>query len=174
MIKVLSFLSNENWFVGHSRGPCGPRFEHHCCSGTFRKCLRRSWNPMQWSVSKLLQRHRTVAGNFDPGNFGLFRRSPGSHLWNPEVPRNPGWKALLYGISFKNKETFVDKHFHNLNKISTMAIVTVLSWKIRCCWLNNWISHWCKLLSFRWRTVMQDTLGITPTGYEDNFLGFYT
>jgi len=35
MIKVLSFLSNENCFAGHSRGPCGshearwPRFEHH-------------------------------------------------------------------------------------------------------------------------------------------------
>jgi len=35
MIKVLSFLSNENGFAGHSRGPCGqhvtrgPRFEHH-------------------------------------------------------------------------------------------------------------------------------------------------
>jgi len=35
MIKVVSFLSNENCFVGHSRGPCGPhvargsRFEHH-------------------------------------------------------------------------------------------------------------------------------------------------
>jgi len=29
MIKVLSFLSNENCFTGHSRGPCGPRFEHH-------------------------------------------------------------------------------------------------------------------------------------------------
>ena len=35
MIKVLSFLSNENCFVGHSRGRCGPhvargpRFEHH-------------------------------------------------------------------------------------------------------------------------------------------------
>jgi len=35
MIKVLSFLSNENCFVSHSRGPCGPhgarrpRFEHH-------------------------------------------------------------------------------------------------------------------------------------------------
>jgi len=29
MIKVLSFLSNEKYFAGHSRGPCGPRFEHH-------------------------------------------------------------------------------------------------------------------------------------------------
>jgi len=29
MIQVLSFLSNENCFAGHSRGPCGPRFEHH-------------------------------------------------------------------------------------------------------------------------------------------------
>ena len=39
MIKVLSFLSNENCFAGHSRGPCGshvargPRFEHHCSMG---------------------------------------------------------------------------------------------------------------------------------------------
>jgi len=33
MIKVLSFLSNENCFAGYSRGPCGPRFEHHCSMG---------------------------------------------------------------------------------------------------------------------------------------------
>ena len=27
---MLSFLSNENCFAGHSSGPCGPRFfEHH-------------------------------------------------------------------------------------------------------------------------------------------------
>jgi len=38
MIKVLSFLSNENCFAGHLRGPCGPheargpRFEHLCCT----------------------------------------------------------------------------------------------------------------------------------------------
>jgi len=25
MIEVLSFLSNENCFAGHSRGLCGPR-----------------------------------------------------------------------------------------------------------------------------------------------------
>jgi len=36
VVKVLSFLSNENCFAGHSRGPCGPHvargpgFEHHC------------------------------------------------------------------------------------------------------------------------------------------------
>ena len=29
MIKVLSFLSKENCFAGHSRGLCGSRFEHH-------------------------------------------------------------------------------------------------------------------------------------------------
>jgi len=32
MIEVPSFLSNENCFAGHSRGPCGPRFEHHCAT----------------------------------------------------------------------------------------------------------------------------------------------
>ena len=26
---MLCFLSIENCFAGHSRGPCGPRFEHH-------------------------------------------------------------------------------------------------------------------------------------------------
>jgi len=31
MIKVSCFLCNENCFAGHSRGPCGPRFEHNCC-----------------------------------------------------------------------------------------------------------------------------------------------
>jgi len=35
MIKVLSFLSNENCFTGHSTGPCGPRFEHRCSKDSY-------------------------------------------------------------------------------------------------------------------------------------------
>jgi len=50
MIEVLSFLSNENCFAGHSRGPYGPhvarrpRFEHHWPSPI------ASWSPMLHSV----------------------------------------------------------------------------------------------------------------------------
>ena len=51
-------------------------FQLFCCSGTFRKCLRFSWNPLQWSQ---LQPHRTVVAKFAPCNFGLFRRN----LWQP-------------------------------------------------------------------------------------------
>jgi len=36
--------------------------------------------------------------------------------------------------------------------------------------LNNWISHWCKVLSFHWTTLMQDTLDITGVGYEYDFI----
>ena len=32
--------------------------------------------------------------------------------------------------------------------------------------LNNWISHWYKFSSFRWTTLIQDTLDITGAGYE--------
>jgi len=38
----------------------------------------------------LLQPHRAVVANFVTGTFGLFRGTPGSHSWNPEVPQNPG------------------------------------------------------------------------------------
>jgi len=42
----------------------------------------------------------------------------------------------------------------------------MLSGKIQWYWLTNWISHWCKVLSFQWTSLMQDTLDITGTGYE--------
>jgi len=47
-MKVLSFFSNENYFVGHSRGPCGPhvargsQFEHHCFKH-LAKQIRVQW-----------------------------------------------------------------------------------------------------------------------------------
>jgi len=49
MIKVLSFLSDENCFAGHSRGPCGPRFEHHwytasCLTKEMTVTFRNMWN----------------------------------------------------------------------------------------------------------------------------------
>ena len=47
------------------------------CSGTFSKCLRCSWNPVQlWHSGTLLQPRRTVVTNFIPGDFGLFRGNP--------------------------------------------------------------------------------------------------
>ena len=55
-------------------------FQPFCCSGTFSKCLRCSWNPVQlWHSGTLLQPRRTVVANFVPGNFGLFRGNP----WQP-------------------------------------------------------------------------------------------
>ena len=39
--------------------------------------------------------------------------------------------------------------------------------------LNNWISHWCKVLSFHWTTLMQDTLDITNVGHEYDFTWLY-
>jgi len=52
MTKVLSLLSNENCFAGHSRGPRGPRFEHHCpivCELPFSSC----W--CHWQVGSSLE-----------------------------------------------------------------------------------------------------------------------
>jgi len=40
----------------------------------------------------------------------------------------------------------------------------------QCYSLNNWISHWCKVSSFQWTTLMQDTLDITGAGYEYEFI----
>ena len=45
---------------------------------------------------------------------------------------------------------------------------------VKCHWLNNWTSHWCKVLSFHWTTLMQDTLDITGAGYEYDFIWLYT
>jgi len=44
----------------------------------------------------------------------------------------------------------------------------------QCCLPNNWISHWCKVSSVHWATLMQDTLDITGAGYEYNFVWLYT
>jgi len=52
-----------------------------------------------------------------------------------------------------------------------LAEITVLSRKIQCYWLNNWISHWRKLLSFHWTPLMQDTLVISSACYEYNLFG---
>jgi len=38
---------------------------------------------------------------------------------------------------------------------------------------NNWISHWCKVSSFHWTTLMQNTLDITGAGYEYDFIWLY-
>jgi len=48
MIKVLSFLSNKNFFVGHCRRPCGPRFKYHCCtpSKLWMTCFCSKWIPL--------------------------------------------------------------------------------------------------------------------------------
>jgi len=39
----------------------------------------------------------------------------------------------------------------------------------QCYWLNNWFSHWFKVLSFQWTTLMQDTPDIAGAGYEYDF-----
>jgi len=44
----------------------------------------------------------------------------------------------------------------------------------QCYSLNNWISHWCKVSSFHWTTLRQDTLDIAGAGYEYDFLLLYT
>jgi len=43
---------------------------------------------------------------------------------------------------------------------------SLLTTGAQCYWLNNLVSHWCKVLSFYWTTLMQDTLDITGAGYE--------
>ena len=43
----------------------------------------------------------------------------------------------------------------------------------QCYSLNNWISHWCKVSSFRWTTLMQETRDITGAGYECDFILLY-
>jgi len=39
----------------------------------------------------------------------------------------------------------------------------------QCYSLNNWISHWCKVSSFHWTTLMQGILDITGAGCEYDF-----
>jgi len=83
--------SYKIWF--HIVNVYSSAFQSFCCSGTFRKCFHCSWNPMHWSKC-LYCHHRTeLVANLIPGNFGLFRRNPGSHS------RNPGWKTVVYGIN---------------------------------------------------------------------------
>jgi len=44
----------------------------------------------------------------------------------------------------------------------------------QCYSLNTWTSHWCKVLSFHWTALMQDTLDITGAGCEYDFIWWYT
>jgi len=41
-------------------------------------------------------------------------------------------------------------------------------------WLNNRISHWWKVSSFLWTTLMQTAPGITGAGYEYDLTWLYT
>ena len=50
-----------------------------------------------------------------------------------------------------------------------------ISDSVHLCWeqcysLNDWICHWCKIWSFHWKTLMQDTLDVTGAGYEYDFI----
>ena len=44
----------------------------------------------------------------------------------------------------------------------------------QCYSFNNWISRWCKVSSFHWTTLMQDTLDIIGVGCEYDFVCLYT
>ena len=67
-------------------------FNHFAAAEPSAKCLRCSWNPMQWSKCRYCYKpHWTVVANFAPGNFGLFRRN----LWQP-LAGPWGWKTLAY------------------------------------------------------------------------------
>ena len=44
----------------------------------------------------------------------------------------------------------------------------------QCYSLNNWLSHWCKVSSFHWTTLMQDALDVTGAGYEYDFIWLFT
>jgi len=61
-------------------------FQPFCCSGTFPKIMRCSWNPRQWSK---LQPHWTAVANFIPGHFGPSRRNPWQQLAEPRL-KNTG------------------------------------------------------------------------------------
>jgi len=74
-------------------------FQHICCNGTFRKCLRCSWNPLQWSKCLYCYNRINVWLRISSQAISVcFSGIPGSHSRNPEVPRNLGWKTLAYCI----------------------------------------------------------------------------
>jgi len=70
---VLSFLSNENCFVGYSRGPCRPhvvrglRFEHHCCIMMMHSNDNIEWKRRKpWTETPNLKHkseHRRIMGS---------------------------------------------------------------------------------------------------------------
>ena len=80
MIKVLSFLSNENCFAGHSRGPCephvarGPRFENHCFKGFIKRTF--SCRFYQLYVNELINRSTQQKHSSAVETRGLWKRGP--------------------------------------------------------------------------------------------------
>jgi len=53
-----------------------------------------------------------------------------------------------------------DKNSEHCCKTSAL-LLKYLHYHERYSAINNWISHWCKVLSFNLTTLMQDTLDIT-------------
>ena len=107
-----SYVTAAEWFV---YGPF-PLTDAVMCINLIRKakhvkqhskCLRCSWNPMQWS--KCLYCYSSIELWLRISSQAIsvcFGGTPVIHSWNPEVPRNPGWKTLLY-----SKASFHRPHF---------------------------------------------------------------
>jgi len=103
-LSFLGFVVHEIWSCRHFF--IGFDFNWSSLYGSvfqpFRKSLRCPWNTMQWSKClycyKLIELWLRISSQAFTVCFG---RTPGSHLRNPEVPRNSGWKILLYS-NFKS------------------------------------------------------------------------
>jgi len=82
-------------------------------------------------------------------------------MFDPTQPAQQTWPTAT-SVARPNKKCWTA---HNWAKAQ--------HWE-QCYSLNNWISHWCKVSSFSWTTLMQDTLDIAGAGYEYDFMWWYT
>jgi len=70
----------------------------------------------------------------------------GCHLWNPYIPRNPGWKTLLWGVEPTNTWSKVWCHICYAIKLPHRWLVS----NSRCCTMSSYvvIMYLCSLCNF--------------------------
>jgi len=86
---------------------------------------------------------------------------PGRHLTSLHPCRQP----TTISVVPPNKKCWTVHNWAETHRLPTTGG--------QCYWLNNWISHWCPVLSFHWTFLMKDTPDIICAGYEYDFTWLY-
>ena len=123
-------------------------FQPFCCSGTCRKSLHCSWNPMPLSKCLYFFNHIELWLRILSQALSVcFDGTPGSHSRNPEVPRNLGWKILFYtSVSQSGRKSDFDGEGGEKNKRGDMGAKKHQGGENAQLLIDHWVNFSIQLL----------------------------